>query len=344
MNEAKKRPASIRELQPVPEREPMPTQRRAKPSRMRTLLPYGVLALLAVAGAAVGAKTVIFYSHHAETDDAQIEGHIDPVLPRIAGYVAEVRVGDNQHVVAGDMLARIDPRDFESRVSMAQAALENAQAAVTVTQAKVDAAKSKSTKAAQDLIRAAALHEQRVVSQQEYDGAKAVADATAADYTAAVREVSAAQAQVAQKRADLDYAKLQLSYATMTAPADGVISKKSVEVGQYVQAGQPLMAIVEDKDVWVVANFKETQLRKMRIDQPVAIHVDAYPQVTFHGRIESIAAATGAKFSLLPPDNATGNFVKVVQRIPVKVLFTDPPDAAHPLRVGMDVTATVDLG
>jgi membrane fusion protein, multidrug efflux system len=171
-----------------------------------------------------------------------------------------------------------------------------------------------------------------------------VADATAAEYTAAVREVSAAQAQVAQKRADVDYAKLQLSYVTMTAPADGVISKKSVEVGQYVQAGQPLMAIVEDHEVWVVANFKETQLRRMRIGQPVAIHVDAYPQVTFHGRIESIAAATGAKFSLLPPDNATGNFVKVVQRIPVKVLFTDPPDTAHPLRVGMDVTATVDLG
>jgi membrane fusion protein, multidrug efflux system len=311
---------------------------------MRTLLPYGVLTLLAVAGVAFGAKTVIFYSHHAETDDAQIEGHIDPVLPRIAGYVAEVRVGDNQHVAAGDVLARIDPRDFESRVSMAQAALENTQAAVTVTQAKVDAAKSKSTKAAQDLTRAAALHEQRVVSQQEYDAAKAAADATAAEYTAAVREVSAAQAQVAQKRADLDYAKLQLTYATMTAPADGVISKKSVEVGQYVQAGQPLMAIVEDKDVWVIANFKETQLRRMRIGQPVAIHVDAYPQVTFHGRIESIAAATGAKFSLLPPDNATGNFVKVVQRIPVKVLFTDSPDTAHPLRVGMDVTATVDLG
>jgi membrane fusion protein (multidrug efflux system) len=342
MKEAPKRAASIHELQPASEPQATLARRRGE-SIIRKVVLYGVLALLIVAGTVFGTKTVLFYSHHAQTDDAQVEGHIDPVLPRVAGYVTTVRVRDNQHVAAGDELVRIDRRDFESRVSMAQAALENAQAAVSVAQAKVEAARSKRTKAAQDLARAAALREQQVVSQQEYDTTKATADATAAEYDGAVREVSAARAQVAQRQADLDYAALQLSYTAITAPVSGIVSKKSVEIGEYVQTGQPLMAVVEDQDVWVVANFKETQLRTMRVGQPVDVQVDAYPHVTFHGRIESIGAATGAKFSLLPPDNATGNFVKVVQRIPVKVLFTDPPDAAHPLRVGMDVTAIVDL-
>jgi membrane fusion protein (multidrug efflux system) len=342
MADAKKRAASIHELQPAGDPGGAVAPRHGRPVARRVAL-YGLLAVLAVAGVTFGVKTVVFYSHHVETDDAQIEGHINPVLPRVAGYVSEVRMRDNQHVAAGEVLVRIDPRDLESRVSMAEAALETARAAVTVAQAKVDAASSKSGKASQDLTRAAALREQKVVSQQEYDTAKWGADATAAEYAAAVREVTAAQAQVSQRQADLDYAKLQLSYATVTAPESGVVSKKSVEVGQYVQAGQPLMAIVEDREVWVVANFKETQLHRMRVGQPVDIQVDAYPQRTFHGRVESIAAATGAKFSLLPPDNATGNFVKVVQRIPVKVLFTDPPDALYPLRVGMDVTAVVTL-
>ncbi len=342
MPDARKKAASVHELQPAGDGAAPHTRPPGRPVARRVVL-YSVLALLAASGATFGVKTVLFYSHHVETDDAQIEGHINPVLPRVAGYVGEVQVHDNQHVVAGDVLVRIDPRDLASRVSMAQAALDTARAAVTVAQAKLDAAGSKSGKASQDLARAAALHEQKVVSQQEYDTAKWAADAAAAEYTAAAREVSAAQAQVSQRQADLEYAQLQLSYATVTAPENGVVSKKSVEVGEYVQAGQPLMAIVEDREVWVVANFKETQLRQMRVGQPVDIQVDAYPQHTFRGRIESIAAATGAKFSLLPPDNATGNFVKVVQRIPVKVLFTDPPDAMHPLRVGMDVTATVAL-
>ncbi|MFI5364230.1 MAG: efflux RND transporter periplasmic adaptor subunit [Candidatus Binatia bacterium] len=342
MKEVQKRAASVHELQPAPEPH-APRAPRRRGSVVRRVVLYGVLALLAAAGTIFGIKTVLFYSHHVETDDAQVEGHIDPVLPRVAGYITAVRVSDNQHVTAGDELVRIDPHDFESRVSMARAAVDNARAAVTVAQAKVESARSKSTKAAQDLTRAAALREQKVVSAQEFDAAKAAADAAAADYNATVREVSATQAQVAQRQADLDYATLQLSYTAITAPMNGVVSKKSVEIGQYVQAGQPLMAVVEDQDVWVVANFKETQLRRMHVGQPVEVQVDAYPHVVFRGRVDSIGAATGAKFSLLPPDNATGNFVKVVQRIPVKVLFTDPPDGTHPLRVGMDVTAIVDL-
>lgn len=341
MQEVRKSPP-VRELQ-TPRNPTVPSSRGGGRSGLRRILMYGVVAALVVAGAVFGLKTVVFYAHHITTDDAQVEGHINPVLPRVAGYVSAVDVSDNQRIAAGDVLLRIDARDFEARVSMAQAALDNARAAVTVAQARVEAAKSKTAKAAQDLTRAAALGAQRVVSQQEQDTAKWAADAAAAEYQAATREVTVAEAQIAQRQADLDYANLQLSYTTLTAPVAGTVAKKSVEVGQYVQPGQPLMAIVGDREVWVVANFKETQLHDIRIGQAVDIHVDAYPQMAFSGRVESIAAATGSKFSLLPPDNATGNFVKVVQRVPVKIVFVEPPDATHPLRIGMDVTAVVDL-
>jgi len=302
-----------------------------------------VLAVLLAAGGIFGARTIMFYAHHATTDDAQIEGHIAPVLPRVAGYVTEVRVRDNQKVAADEVLARIDARDFEARATMAQTALETARAAVAVAKARTEAAKSRSAKAAQDLTRLTALRAQHVTSQQDYDAAKWAADGAAAQYDAAARQVAAAEAQVAQRLADLEYAQLQLSYTTIAAPAAGVVAKKSVETGQFVQAGQPLLAIVQDQDIWVVANFKETQLREMRVGQPATIEIDAYPQLQFHGRVESIAAATGAKFSLLPPDNATGNFVKVVQRVPVKIAFAEQPDGAYPLRIGMDVRAIVDL-
>jgi len=341
MQEVRKSPP-VRDLQ-TPRTTATPSNQGGRRSGLRRILVYGVVAALAVAGAIFGVRTVVFYTHHITTDDAQVDGHINPVLPRVAGYVGAVEVGDNQRVAAGDVLLRIDARDFKARVDMAQAALANARAAVTVAQAHVDAAKSKTTKTAQDLTRAATLGAQRVVSQQEQDTAKWAADAAAADYQAATREVTVAESQIVQRQADLDYANLQLSYTTLTAPVAGTVAKKSVEVGQYVQPGQPLMAIVGDREVWVVANFKETQLHDIRIGQSVEVHVDAYPQMTFSGRVDSIAAATGSKFSLLPPDNATGNFVKVVQRVPVKIVFVEPPEATHPLRIGMDVTAIVAL-
>jgi membrane fusion protein (multidrug efflux system) len=156
-------------------------------------------------------------------------------------------------------------------------------------------------------------------------------------------QASAAAARIAQKQADLDLAKLQLSYATVTAPGSGWVTRKSVEVGQLVQAGQPLLAIVSEGQPWVVANFKETQLKKMRVGQPAIVTVDAYPKRELHGHVDSIAAATGARFALLPPDNATGNFTKVVQRVPVKIVFDEPPDPEHRLRAGMSVTAIVDV-
>ena len=260
----------------------------------------------------------------------------------------------------------------EAAVAVAQAAVAGARSTVVGSQAKVasnqadvTAARTRAAQTAADLARYKQLLSKEEISQQQYDAAKAAADSARAvaeaarattessratvqsggsQIEAATRQVAAAQAQVAQHQAALKAAKLQLSYAVIKSPVAGFVSKKAVEVGQFVQAGQPLLAVIQGDDVWVSANFKETQLAQMRPGQTAEIEVDAYPGVTFHGRVESLAAATGARFSLLPPDNATGNFTKVVQRVPVKVVFTDPPDPRHPLRLGMNVSVAVNLG
>jgi membrane fusion protein (multidrug efflux system) len=327
---------------PAPSRAPAPAPvPEAKKPRNKIVL--GIIALALVAGVIYGVKTIVFYSHHAETDDAQVEGHIAPVLPKVSGYVTEVKVDDNQTVKAGQVVLRIDERDLRSKVATAEAGFQNARAAASVARSSVASSRTNRVRTAADLTRYATLRQKEEVSQQQYDAARAASDAAAADLEGRSRSVSAADAKAAQKQADLDYAKLQLSYAIVTAPSSGIVSRKSVEVGQFVQAGQPLLAIVEDGPPWVIANFKETQLKKMRVGQAVAIEVDAYPKHEFRGKVDSISAATGAKFALLPPDNATGNFTKVVQRVPVKVVLTDPPDPSRPLRAGMSVNAIVSV-
>jgi membrane fusion protein (multidrug efflux system) len=210
-------------------------------------------------------------------------------------------------------------------------------------------------KATNDLERARALSARNIVSRQALDAAEAAARATAAQLTAAQRNAAAAQeqvtaagaaltgseARVAAARAVRDVTALQLSYSVVTAPVSGVVSKKSVELGQLVQAGQPLMSVVPLEDVWVVANFKETQVANIVPGAPAVIKADAYPGRVFNGSVESVSPATGAKFSLLPPDNATGNFTKVVQRIPVRIRLEGQTDPAHLLRPGMSVDVTI---
>ena len=362
-----------------------PPDSRARRARRKGLALRTAGALALVAGAAWGVKTLRFLAHHVVTDDAQVEAHVAPVLPKVTGYVTEVLVADNEKVAAGQPLVRIDPRELSSKVDGAKAALENARAqvevaraaadgaraAVAVARAAADAAKAQVAtarvalqKAADDVGRLTPLRKKEEVSAQQYDAAVAARDAAAAQLAAAAaqaaaaeaqvaaagrnvatseRQVAAALAQVGQKKASLDEADLALSWVAVTAPAAGVVAKKNVEVGQLVQAGQPLLAVVSDGEPWVVANFKETQVGRMRPGQPVEIEVDAYPGHAFLGRVDSLSGATGAKFALLPPDNATGNFVKVVQRVPVKILLDGPADAARPLRAGMSVVATVTL-
>jgi membrane fusion protein (multidrug efflux system) len=323
--------------------EPAPAGQPRKGSARRAAL-LVLLAIGLVAGGLYGWRTIRFYQSHVETDDAQVEAHIDPVIPKVAGYVREVLVDDNQQVHQGDLLLTIDDRDYRSRVATADGELQNSRAAVLVAKSLLEAAQTNRAKTAADLQRYAVLRQKEEISQQQYDAAKAAADSAVAQVQADAAQVSAAEAKVRQMGANLDFAKLQESYVTVAAPASGAVSRKNVEVGQYVQAGQPLLAIVSDGAPWVVANYKETQLKKMRVGQPVDIEVDAYPKHVFRGKVDSIAAATGAKFSLLPPDNATGNFTKVVQRVPVKIVLDGPGDPQRPLRAGMSVTATVDVG
>ena len=381
-------PLRVEKAEPVAEQPaPAPAPKRGGARRIVILSILGVLVLV---GAVWGFRTIVFYQHHATTDDAQLDGNINPVLPRVPGYVQEVLVSDNQPVKPGDLLVKIDTADLQAKMDQEQASLLNAQAAVSVAEAAVASARSTATgaqakvssnqadvtvartkaeQAAADVARYKQLLVKEEISQQQYDAARtaaesaraatdaarattessrATAQASGSQIQAALRQVAAAQAQVAQHQAALEAARLQLSYTVIKAPVAGFVSKKNVEVGQFVQAGQPLLAIVQQgnhpNDVWVSANFKETQLARMHPGQTTEIEVDAYPGVTFHGRVESLAAATGARFSLLPPDNATGNFTKVVQRIPVKIVFTDAPDPRHPLRVGMNVNVTVNLG
>jgi membrane fusion protein (multidrug efflux system) len=379
-------PLRVEKTEPVAEPAAAPAPKRGG---ARKIVILSILGILVLVGALWGFRTIVFYEHHATTDDAQLDGNINPVLSRVSGYVQEVLVSDNQPVKPGDVLVKIDTADLQAKVDQEQASLLNAQAAVSVAeaavasarstavgaqakvssnQADVTAAHSRAQQAAADVARYKQLHAKEEISQQQYDAAvtaaeaarantdaarattessRATAQASSSQIEAATRQVAAARAQVAQHQAALEAARLQLSYAVIKAPVAGFISKKNVEVGQFVQAGQPLLAIVQQgnvqNDLWVSANFKETQLARMRPGQTAEIEVDAYSGTTFHGRVESLAAATGARFSLLPPDNATGNFTKVVQRVPVKIVFTDPPDPKRPLRVGMNVNVTVNL-
>ncbi len=352
---------------------PTPPSPASNGQRRTWVLAAGVVVGLVVV--ALGARAIWFATTHESTDDAQVDGHITPISARVGGYVVSVRVQDNQQVKAGDTLVLLDDRDLRAqleqksadlaaliatvgsrgRVGQAVAQLDQARAAAAAATATVAQDEANAQKAANDLERYQALSARNIVSQQQLDGARAAAAATAAQLTAAQRNAVAAQeqvtaataalagseARVAAARAVLDQVQLQLSYTVVRAPADGVVSKKAVEVGQLVQAGQPLMSLVPLNDVWVTANFKETQIEDVRPGADATIKADAYPDRTFHGSVESLSPATGARFSLLPPDNATGNFTKIVQRIPVRIHLEGQTDPAHLLRPGMSVDVTI---
>src|SRR6266404_1497198 len=384
-----------------------------KNPRVQRLLAVGGLALLV---AVIG--LIVYYHNRETTDDAQVDGHITPIASKIYGRVAEVLVTDNEQVKAGQVLVRIDPRDYQASLDQAKAQLalaesEAASAGVDIPRTRENVASGTSSADAQlagavaDLERARVTYDQArtsdlawakanlarykplldkgEISKQQYDAAKANADATAsalradqeklaqaqravdiarAQLTAAAARVEQAKAGVSSARADvrqismrtsdaqgkiakvqsarasLAAAELNLSYTEVVAPVNGVATHKQVEPGQIVQQGQGLLVVVPLQDVWVTANFKETQLCKMRAGQKAYVHVDTYG-TTFPGHLDSIAGATGAVLSLLPPENATGNYVKVVQRIPVKIVLDPIPPEKAILRPGMNVDATV---
>jgi membrane fusion protein (multidrug efflux system) len=330
-----------------------------------------ILIVIIVLSAFFGIQKYIYSQHHEDTDDAQFEGDISPVLPRVSGFVTMLNVSDNMKVKEGDTLVKLDDRDYKIKLDQAQSALDNAIANVAVVKANnvasfanyetakanLDAAKIKVWKATEDYKRYEKLLADKAITQKLFDDTKADKESIEAQVEVANKQVAAAQRQddaagqqisyaqsiVAQRQADLDFAKLQLSYTTLVAPVSGIVSKKNVELGQFVQAGQSLFAIVLDSDVWVVANFKETQLEKMKVNQTVDIVVDAYKDKKIEGYVHSFSAATGARFSLLPPDNASGNFVKVVQRVPVKIKLKADKEILNLLRPGLSVRVVVNI-
>ncbi|PPE75423.1 hypothetical protein C3942_00570 [Solimonas fluminis] len=337
-----------------------------------------VIVMSALALAILGAAGWWWHSRNYETtDDAFLEADVTMVAPRVAGTVVAVHVEDNQLVKAGQPLFELDPADYQARLRQAEANLaaaqaqaRSAQADLTMTntsapanvaqaQAAVRAARAQAERAQADARRYESLYAKDEVSAQALDQARSSARAlqaqaeqataqlamtqTAPQQTAAKEaQLASAQAAVAQAQAALDLARLQLSYTRVAAPGDGRITRKNLQPGSQLAAGSPVLALV-GKDTWVVANFKETQLQHMRVGQPVSVGIDAYPGRDFRARVHSLQAGTGSAFALLPAENATGNFVKVVQRVPVKLVFDPAPDADLHLVPGMSAQPRVDI-
>jgi membrane fusion protein (multidrug efflux system) len=333
-----------------------------------------VVALIALAAIFAGGR--MWYRSHnfVDTENAYVAGHVHPVSARIAGVVTRVLVEDNQHVKAGDVIAELDPSDQHVRVEQIEAQIASArqqviQADAQVAQVRAQAAAARAQvgqsqalalRARQDAERFGQLYtkQMKAVSKAEVDAANAARSAAAADVNARRDNAAAAEAQIAAAgsardvlkaqikvlQAQLKDARQQVSYSRIVAPVDGRIGRRSVEVGARVQPGQQLVAVVEDK-VWVTANFKETQLAGLKTGQEVELEIDALPDEHLVGRVDSFSPASGNQFALLPADNATGNFTKVVQRVPVKVTLApkDVQRLAGRLVPGMSVVAEVDL-
>src|SRR6266478_1055177 len=297
------------------------------------------------------------------TDDAYVKADSTTVAPKISGYLREVLVGDNERVKAGQVLARVDERDFrvaldeaKSDVAAANAAIASKQAQLEVQQAVIDVDKATLTFAAQENKRYTDLAtsgygsvQNAQQAQSHIAGAEAAFQRDTANLASALKQVELLKAEIAQAKAALarasatqSQAELNLGYTTIAAPIDGIIGNRSLRIGQFVQAGTQLMSVVPVSGAYVVANFKETQLTAVREGQPVEIAVDMFPGQRVHGHVDSIAPASGQEFALLPPDNATGNFTKVVQRIPVKIALNRDSNALIELRPGMSVIPTIE--
>jgi len=345
----------------------MTTEKKKKNKVIPIIL--GVLILL---GAIFGTKAYIYYSKHVDTDDAQIDGDISPVVARVGGYVQDIKFEENTRVNEGDVLVTLDDRDYKIKLEQAMAGQKGANAGVGVSEsqivataantstakANIEAAKVKLNLAQKDYDRYLNLVKDGSVTQQQFDQAKAQKESAQAaftaatdQYNAAVKQVGTTQSQLAvsntgvtQRQADVDFAKLQLSYTEIKAPTSGIVSKKNIQKGQLIQPGQSLFSIVNDNSIYITANFKETQLEDIKTGSKVKIEVDAYPDQDVEGEVYNFAPITGAKGSLLPPDNATGNFVKVVQRIPVKIKITKAQkEILEKLRPGMSVKVSVSI-
>ena len=327
-----------------------------------------ICAVLILAAGIIYLVNYLFLaSKYEETNDAQVEAYISPVSARAGGYIKEVRFQEHERVKKGDTLVVLDEQEYVQRVREAESTVKNAMADLHVLDAtiksaqtgtlvnrdQIAAAKSRLWQQQKDIDRYSKLVKDEAATGQEYEQVKSRFDVAGSDFDAAQDNLRVSEAKIAEliarkdllktdlerKQAQLALARINLGYTVITAPTDGTMGRKTVLEGQQIQPGQTLVSIVKQQEIWVTANFKETQVSDMYVGQPVEITVDAIDDKTFHGRVEAIAASTGSRFSLLPADNSTGNFVKIVQRIPVKIHFTDTD--LHQIRVGMNTKVSV---
>ena len=339
---------------------------KKKKSPVKSIL----LAVALLAAGYVGYTKIHFAMTHESTDNAQVETQITPVLPRVAGYVKTIAVKDYDSVKTGQLVVELDDAELQTQllemeadyrqaevdVINAKAALNNAIVTLRVNRGSIELNQMRKKKSEEDLTRDQSLYNDQAITRKQLDDSKfsvqtagqqldnSKTDLTAAESRIAVLQagVTKAEAGLGVKKAKIEEIKLKRTYTRIYAPQAGKIGKKNVSEGQYVQAGSPLFSIVNDTTYWIVANFKENQLRKLYPGKEVDVEVDAYPDMKIKGRIESLSEATGAKFSLLPPDNASGNFVKVTQRVPVKIQIEDISKYQSVLRAGLSVSVTAE--
>ena len=332
------------------------TKRPAGRGRVLHRRPVRLIAALVVAAllCAGGLRFWNYLQSYEWTDDAEIDGHLDPLSSRIDGTVVHVYVENTYHVRKGQALVDLDPRDYQVAVENAAANLAQAEQGVKAAQqnhdlsvANLAAVVATNAKAQLDVARYRELFRQEVIARETWDEFvmtgkvdAAAVNSDRAAVAAAGRMIGEAEAAVQAAQASLDQARLNLSYTHIVAPASGVVGGKTVQVGQRVQPGEQLLTIVPLDDIWITADFRETQLRRMRRGQPVTVHVDT-TGCDYKGYVEGMPGATGELDSLLPPENATGNYVKVVQRLPVRIRLYSGEDAGHRLRPGMSVEPTV---
>lgn len=324
-----------------------------------------IASLIVLGGFGMGAWFFIFFRKYEETNDAQVEQYVTPVLTRVGGYVKEVRYNENQFVHKGDTLVVIDDREYKARMDLAEADIQAAagnidvlqkdaatvQSNIAIHQSQVDEAKVQVWKAEQEYSRYAALLKEDAATEQQVEQVKAAYETAKAKYAEMQRAVAATELNtsaataklpvarhvISAKKAVADNAALYLSYTVITAPYDGWAGRKTIQPGQVVKEGQTLVVVVS-QEKWVAANFKETQVGNIKVGQPVTFKADATGGKVYKGVVESFSPASGARFSMLPPDNATGNFVKIEQRIPIRIKITDSSAATNFLRAGMNVT------
>jgi membrane fusion protein (multidrug efflux system) len=351
--------------------EDISESRRQKERRVRKWV-FRILIVASIAGMAIYFLPKLpYYLSHESTDDAYTTGTIVPVSAQVAGKVATVFITDNQVVAAGDPLFQIQRDDYAAAVDQAQktllalmaekkeleAAVNESREALVKAQADAESAQAQENFAGKENERYAQMLKAKTVSPNQYDSvhaqwlvdqaltraARAAALKAAATVASQEAQVKTQERKIEAAQAALETAQINLRRTLVRATLPGTVAQKNVDPGKYVQPGQPVLALVDLNRIWIVANFKETQIKKMRAGQPVDIQVDAYPGVEFKGRVDSLQPGTGAVYSLLPPENATGNFVKIVQRVPVKIIFDSAPDPAHPLYPGLSVVPYVDI-